>query len=507
MYNLIIKNAKIIDGTGSPSFFSDIGIKEDKIAKIAKGLDGAEKTIDAKGLTVTPGFIDSHSHSDNALLTYPDLVEKIEQGITTSVAGNCGDSVAPMSKDSKNGNPVCKTVVSFINALKDESFGSNTALLVGHSALREAVIGPANRVPDSEELKKMKELLEDGMKHGALGVSFGLIYAPSCYSKTEELIEIAKVVGKYHGIVSAHIRNEGNTLVNAVEEFIRIIKESGARGVISHHKSAGKENWGKVNHTLRMIDDANNEGLEIYCDVYPYIASHTSLAASFVPQEARCEGTEGLKRRLQDPNTREEYRAWNKAFRGDDDLSWVQVALCTGMREYEGMKIPEVARARGTDVYDAIFDMISAGYSSACYFTMCEEDVKTVLKYPRAMICTDSSVARNNTVYHPRLRGTFPRVLGKYIREEKVTTLPEMIRKMTAMPAMVYGFENKGLIRMGMDADICIFDEEKITDRATFEDCSKRADGLNYVILGGEVVVENAVYNGTRKGRVILRNG
>ena len=395
---------------------------------------------------------------------------------------------------------------TFLDTAKEVPQGANIAIFVGHNALRRAVMGMEKRAPLEEELERMKELLREALEHGAMGISFGLIYPPGSYADTEELIALAKVAGEYHALVAAHIRDENNFVVRAAEEFIRVVRESGARGVLSHHKSTLKENWGKVNHTLRMIDEANEEGVEVYCDVYPYTASNTSLAVTFIPKEFHSpEGTD-YRKLLADSETRKKIKENQIQKRGNDDLSWVQIIGCTGYPQYVGMRVSEIAKIHGKDVYDTIYDMIEkSGDCNACYFTMCEEDVETVLRHPRAMICTDSDVVIKQTVYHPRLRGSFPRVLGRYVRERGVTTLPEMIRKMTAMPAAVYGLKGKGLLREGFDADICIFDPEKIIDHADFIQCHARAEGLNYVILGGEVVVEDAVFNGKRMGKVILR--
>ena len=513
MYDLIIKNGLIVDGTGSPSFRADLAVHDGRIARIGRGLTDAKRVIDAAGLTVTPGFIDSHSHSDSTVLTYPDQIEKIEQGITTAIAGQCGASPAPISRDITPDkatmigdfglNPdIYRTMGTFLQTAKNVPQGSNIAILVGHCALRLTVMGMENREPTCEELEKMKELLREGLEHGALGVSFGLIYPPSCYAKTDELIELAKVVSEYHGIVAAHIRNEGDFVVKSTNEFITIIKESGVRGVISHHKAAGFENWGKVTHTLRMIDEANASGSDIYCDVYPYNASHTSVSVRFIPKEYHAMG---LKTVLSDPELRKKIRQENLDYFGTG-LDWVLVTTCDAYPEVEGMTIAEIARLWDRDEYETTFDLVRDSVKcQGCFFTMCEEDVETVMAYPRTMICTDSGVARDMTVYHPRLRGTFPRTLGRYVRERGVVTLPEMIRKMTAMPAAVYGLQGKGLLKEGFDADICIFDADKIIDRAKYTDCGKRAEGLNYVILGGEVVVEDAMYNGKRMGKVLLR--
>ena len=513
MFDLVIKNGKIIDGTGSPSFFSDIAIKDGKITRVGKNLGDAKKIIDASGLTVTPGFIDSHSHSDNALIDFPDLIEKTEQGITTSIAGQCGGSPAPANispDDDKfiegigKMSEVRATMGSFLDTFKNIPLGSNTVCLVGHGTIRKSVMGMKQSKPTQQELEKMKDYLRDAMEHGALGISFGLIYPPSCYADTDELIEMAKVVKEYNGIVASHIRGEGMKLAKATKEFLDIVKAADVRGVLSHHKACGEpENWGKVSHTLRMIDEANAEGFDVYCDVYPYVATHTTTSVTFVPDSGR-----DLLARLADADERQKMKEWNLEQWWANDLSWTQIAKCAAYPQYEGLFIPEIAKLHGTDEYEAIFDMIlhSKNDCSACYFTMCEEDVETVMAHPRAMICTDASVAKGKTVFHPRTKGSFPRVLGRYVRERNVTTLPEMIRKMTSMPAAVYGLKTKGLIWEGMDADICIFDADKIKDNSEFTNCNERADGLNYVIIGGEVVAENAVYNGKRMGKLILRD-
>jgi len=497
MFDLIIKNGMIIDGTGSPALRADVAVKDGKIVRVARGLTGAERVIDASGLTVTPGFIDSHSHSDASILDNPNQGEKIEQGITTSIGGQCGSSPAPSVR--KDGS--LRTMSAFLDEAVKTPQASNIAVLTGHGALRRAVMGMENRAPTADELEQMKALLRDALEHGSLGISFGLIYPPSSYAQTDELIALAKVAGEYHAIVAAHIRNESETLAKAAAEFITVLRESGTRGVLSHHKAAGQENWGKISHTLRMIDEANAEGIEVYCDVYPYIASHTSMAARFIPQELHALGVQKV---LADPAKRAEIKA-GLVSRFPDNLNWTLVVKSDAFPQYEGLRVPEIADRHGTDVYDAVLDIIAGGAANACYFTMCEEDVETVMAHPRVMIGTDSGLSGGRTTYHPRLRATFPRVLGRYVRERGVTTLPEMIRKMTSMPAAVYGLSAKGLIREGFDADICIFDADKIIDRATFTACTAGADGLACVLVNGQIVAENAVFNGEMLGKVLVR--
>lgn len=516
MYDLVIRNGRIIDGTGSPAFLGDIAVTDGKITKIAKEVGAGCKEIDAAGLTVTPGFIDSHSHSDASVFSVPEQTEKIEQGITTSVGGQCGSSNAPISRDVTEDQAVpvgkygkntdlYRTFGTFMEAAQKVPLGANLAIFVGHSALRRAVMGIENRIPTAEEMERMKQLLRDAMENGALGMSMGLIYVPGCFAETEELIALAKVVAEYHGVVTAHLRDEGDYLVRATDEFIRILREAGVRGVISHHKSMGYENWGKVTHTLRMIDGFNAEGGELYCDAYPYEASSSGLEPKFIPTKYR---SYGLREALAHPEVRRELWAWNREKWGRwiDRIDWILLTYSQAYPQYAGKYICEIAKLHGKDDLETVFDLIMGGRCSAFFFMMCPEDTETVLRHPRTMICTDAGVAGGKSgVHHPRMTGTFPKVLGRYVRERGITTLPEMIRKMTSMPATVYGLRGKGLLKEGFDGDICIFDAEKIIDRATYTDSHARAEGLHYVIVGGEVVVENAVHNGKRAGKVIAR--
>ncbi len=519
MYDLIIKNGEILDGTGSPACFADIAIKDGKIAKIGKGLEGAAEILNAAGLVVTPGFIDSHAHNDLNALTFPAQTEKVEQGITTAVAGTCGTTNAPLSREfhaeedteyeglGKHAD-IHRTWKSYMETLEKIPQGCNVLCYVGHNALRRASMGSEDRAPTAAELEKMKALVREAMENGALGVSFGLAYAPSCYAETNELIALAKVVAEYHGVISAHVREEGDHVVRSAEEFLTVIRESGARGVYSHVKAQSKENWGKVCHTLRMIEDANQAGFDVYGDVYPYNASHTRLSANVVPKHLHSGGVPALMKVLESAEGRCEIRdhfhnTWGK------DYGWIRITICAAYPEYEGKTIPEIAALHGKDEINTMCDIIHASRDVcfACYFNIWEEDIERVIAHPRMMICTDSGVAGNNKVYHPRLRASFPRALAKYVRERRVVTLPEMIRKITAMPAAVYGLTGKGILREGMDADICVFDPASIQDHATFADCRARATGLHYVLVNGEIVVKNATHNGKRAGRVLRYHG
>ncbi len=502
MFDLVIKNANVLDGTGAPAFAGDIAIKNGVIAKIAQGICADCPVLDAKGLTLTPGWIDSHSHSDVSLLSCRDQSAAVEQGITFAIAGQCGSSQAP-------GDKTC-TYLSMSDYLKEassEPISAGIAFLVGHGTLRKTIMGSVNRAPTDEELQQMQRLLAESLEGGAIGLSFGLTYVPGCYAKLSEMIALAKVVKQYDGILTAHIRNEGDTLLESVEEFIQLVKASGCRGVISHHKAADKANWGKVKTSLAMIDQANREGADIYVDVYPYCASSTSLLARFMPKQFHPEGVTSALSLLDDPVTCQKAKQWALRKWGDD-LSWVLVYRCQQYPEFEGMNINEIAERMGlSDRYEAVYRLIRlcSGQVHACFTMMCEEDIKYILAHPRAMIGADSNMSTVSPQGHPRLRATFVRTLAKYVREEKVTDLPEMIRKMTSLPAGVYSIPGKGLIQEGYDADICIFDPECIQDHADYINSSKPNSGLNYVLIGGKIVVKDNQYTGIRNGKVLIR--
>ena len=498
MYQLLIKNATVYDGTGAEGFGADIGIRDGKIQAVAPGLTGGEQVIDAAGLAVSPGWIDSHSHSDREVFTFPEMREKIEQGITFSITGQCGGSAVPTAEES---------VEEFFRRVKEIPQGAGFALLIGHNSLRKTVMGTENRDPTPEELEKMKALLTQGLEAGAIGMSLGLFYVPGCYAKPQEVQELAKVVAAHGGILASHIRNEADLLMEAVEEYLAVIRASGCRAVFSHHKAAWKENHGKVHESLATIDRANAEGCDIYLDAYPYEASHTSMLARFVPQMFHPPGTTSVLALVDDPQIRERIKAWGKS-RWGNDLSSALVSYFPGGEEYEGMNVNEIADRMGLeDRYDAAFAVIrqSGGKAQGCYFSMCPEDVETVLRHERTMICTDSSVAGKKTCYHPRLRGTFPRVLGRYVREKGLVSLPEMIRKITSMPAHVYGLETKGRIAPGMDADLCIFDPATIRDQADYQHCRENNVGLHYVIVNGQIALTQGVSTGVRAGTLYIK--
>lgn len=503
MYDIIIKNGTVYDGSGRAPFIADIAIANGKIMRIAPNLSDGNRVIDATGRAVTPGFIDSHSHADRLLQEFPQQIEKLEQGITTNVAGQCGSSLVPRRN---NASGTYYTMGQFLQEVSQTPTGANILCFVGHSTIRRAVLGDENRAPTPDELETMKSLVAEAVDSGALGISFGLIYAPGCFAETDELVALATVAREHGGMVSAHIRNESDNVIEAVEEFLEILERSGAQGVYSHQKASNRRNWGKVRQTMAMMEQAYARGIRIYSDVYPYIASSTTLKATFVPKQYQGGGDDAIAKNLSDPVIRKAIIETNRRNWGDD-LSWVLVIGCCNNPEYNGKNMEQIAELRNQDSHEAVLDVIhdNLALNRACFFTMCEEDVSFLLSHPRTMVCTDSGVAGRSSMYHPRLRASFPRVLGKYIREEKILPLEEMIRKMTSLPAQVYNIPNKGLLKEGYDADICVFDPNRIADRADFLNCTAGCVGLDLVMVAGVVAAVDGVYTGSESGRVLLR--
>lgn len=514
MFDLIIKNGTVIDGTGASGFIADIGILDGKITKICPNLVGAKAVIDASGLVVTPGFIDSHSHADKRVLLFPEEREKLEQGITTSIGGQCGGSAAPVIPKDRtecltsfgDANEICKSMEGFISAVQSDYIGANLVAFIGHGTIRKLVMGDSDKSPDANELSRMCDVLRESFEAGAGGLSFGLFYAPGCFASTEEAIAMAKVAAAYNRPVSAHIRNESDHLVEAVEEFITVIRQSGARGILSHHKAIRKHNWGKVHKTLEMLRQAVEDGVDIYCDIYPYCASSTLLSQALVPFSWRADGTRELLARIADPVMYNENKAYSIQNNGTV-LDWILINTCPGSPEYDGLTIDKIALMHGKDHFDTAMDLVvsSEDKATACFFTVSEDDLKHVLSWDRTMICTDSGMADVKKRVHPRMIGSFPHAIAKYCREQGVLTLCEMIRRMTSLPAYVYGLRGKGQIKEGFDADLCIFDPEIINNPSDFVCCRQRTEGLNYVLVSGQVVVENGIFNGAKCAKILIK--
>jgi N-acyl-D-amino-acid deacylase len=530
MFDVIIKNGKVIDGAGNPWFKADVGIDGQIISAIGRlSAEEASKIIDADGLVVSPGFIDMHSHSDFELLVNPKAESKIRQGITTEVIGNCGASAAPlndlMKAEARKADSLIEeaelqldwsTMKDYLSRLGRQGVAVNVVPLVGHGNLRACAMGFVDRPPTKTELEEMKKRLAQAMEEGAFGMSTGLIYPPGCYAETDELIELSRVVASYGGIYTSHIRDEGDKMLESVKEAIEIGEEAGIPVEISHHKSEGKANWGKVKESLKMIEEVRDRGIDVTCDVYPYVAASTGLSAE-LPHWAHEGGTEKLVQRLTDAETRarliRELReeSPDQASMLEVDI-WdvTQIARCKNHPDLEGKTVSEIAQTKHMDAFELVFDLLidDAAISVVC-FLMCEDDVCTVLRHPVSMIGTDGWAVAPYGVLgkgmpHPRSYGTFPRVLGKYVREERILMLENAIRKMTSLPAQKLGLRDRGIIREGMRADITIFNPETITDRATYQNPHQYPDGVEYVIVNGKIAVGERGHTGALAGGVLL---
>jgi len=532
MFDIIVKNGYVIDGTGNPWFKADVGINGQKISEIdSLGTEEASKIIDASGLVVSPGFIDMHSHSDLNLLINPKAESKIRQGITTEVIGNCGGSAAPLNdllkEEMKKTTPLIKeagleldwsTMAEYLNRLDRQGVAVNVVPLVGHENIRVSTIGFDDRAPTDAELEEMKKMLSQAMEEGAFGMSTGLIYPPGCYAKTNELIELSKVVASYRGIYTSHIRGEGEKLLDSVKEAIEIGEKAKLPVEISHHKAGGKANWGKVKESLKMMEEARGRGIDVTCDVYPYIAASFGLSA-MLPSWTHEGGTEKLLERLRDPKTRERLkREMEEEAQGQSSplkaAGWdaTQIARCRKHPDFEGKTVAEIAQTKNVDPFMFVFDLLIEENTavSVVRFAMCEDDVCTVIGHSVSMIGTDGSAVAPYGVLgkgkpHPRNYGTFPRVLAKYVREEKILTLESAIRKMTSLPAQKLGLRDRGLIREGMYADITIFDPEKVVDKASYADPHQYPEGIEYVLVNGEVTVDKGEYTGVLLGKALRK--
>ncbi|AZR74793.1 amidohydrolase [Anoxybacter fermentans] len=518
----------MVDGTGNPWFRGDIGIKDGRIVKISKISPDAEakQVIDARGMVVSPGFIDIHSHSDLPLLVDGLAQGKVRQGVTTEVIGNCGFTLAPlMSKMAKEDlkNELeefglelnWETMDEYLNLLQKQGVSLNVVPLIGHGIIRKSVMNYDKRKASNEEIKKMRQLVRECMEAGAFGITTGLIYPPSCYADLDELVDLAKVVAHYGGFYATHMRNESAELYQAVEESIDIGRRVGLPVQISHHKVCQPDHWGEVDRTLKLMHRVrNDEGLDVTCDVYPYIATATGLSA-VIPEEYHEGGKEKLLAHLKDPATRKILlsiletqqgpRGWHNLF-----ISSVKTEK---NRTAEGKDVQTLAKERGISPADVVIDLLIEEELAVgmIRFAMCEDDVVRVLTDDLAMVGSDGGalaidgpLAKGKP--HPRNFGTFPRVLGKYVREEGVLTLEKAVQKMTSMPAARLGLMQKGILREGLDADITIFDPATVKDMADFKNPLQYPVGIFHVIVNGTIVVQNGEHTGKKPGKVLRKS-
>lgn len=520
MYDIIIKNAHIADGTGNPMYHADLAVKDGIIARIGAHLGEAETVIDGKGKVLSPGFIDVHSHHDMVVEHGFDCFYLLEQGITTVIGGMCGLSPMPISEKhleaclrvtdtdhSEESRKARFDTADYLNFV-DQPSGANMAYLVGHGNLRACVVGYADRKLTTEEQAEMEELLRRAMKAGCYGLSFGLIYPPGSYADTEEMIGLAKVVAEFGGVITVHVRSENTRLVEAVEEMMEVTRASNVRMIISHHKATGGPMcWNKTAATISIMDRMAAQGYDVFCDQYPYTASATGLKTN-IPDSMHVLGVDKLVEMLTTKEGRAELR---KVIVGDRDsfdrFRYTMIGNSKSHPEYAGRMLNDIAREEGKDPYDIQCDLLRDDRLSTggIFHTMSEEDVERVMQWPRAMVGTDGSYAPGDVGNHPRAFGTFPRVLGRYVREQKVITLENAIRKMCSLPAMVYNLPTKGLIREGMDADLVLFDPETVGDNNTFANPYVKNSGLDYVIVGGEIAVKDNVCTGAMAGKLMRK--
>lgn len=525
LFNVIIKNGHLVDGTGNPWFEADIGIKSGKVLEIGDlGSEDASRIINAKGLVVSPGFIDIHSHSEYSLLVNSKAESKIRQGVTTEVNGNCGDSPAPMEGMTAEAAEEAKeykldvdwsTLGEYLDRLERQGIALNVAQLIGHGTIRTAVMGYENRLPTPEELTRMKELVAQAMEDGAFGMSTGLFSLPGGFADTEEVIELCKIVAEYGGVYTSHIRGEGDPLIEAVAEAIEIGEKANISVQISHHKTCGIENWGKLKKTLRMMEEARSRGVDVTCDVYPYTACGADLA-SMIPNWTHEGGVHRLRERLRDLKIRERIKkemleglpGWESTVK---QSGWgrIRVIGWKEHKEFEGKTIAEIAELKGVDPFVLTFDLIIKKQSPELIdLAMSEEDIYAVIKHPLSMVGSDGWALAPYGVLgesktHPRSYGTYPRILGKYVREEKVLTVESAIRKMTSLPAQKLGLRDRGMIRGGMWADVVVFNPKMVMDKATYEDPHRYSQGIVYVLVNGEIVVDRGGHTGAIPGKVL----
>lgn len=526
MLDVLIKRARVVDGSGAAAYEADIAVQEGRIADIGD-VERAEakEVIDARGLVAAPGFIDMHSHSDYTLPLNRRAESKIRQGVTTEVIGMCGSSPAPLTewrreeirRQTKGYRAQLGwdwlTFGEYLDVLRSGKLSVNVVPLVGHGTIRIAAMGHSADAPTPEQLAAMKALVAQAMDEGAWGISTGLIYPPGCYSSTEEIIALAEVAAERDGFYFSHIRGEGETLLEATAEAIRIGEESGLPVEVAHFKASGQSNWGKAAQALELYAAAQARGVDVTPDMYPYTASSTGLGA-LLPEWAHEGGQDALLARLADPVTRARLyeavankRDWmGDPGRWDDAL----IARCAKFPAYEGKTIARLAAELGKDPVDTILDLLQEADADVgmIYFKMSEENVRLGLRYPPMMVGSDGySLAPYGPTSegkpHPRSYGTFVRVLAKYVRQEGVLTLEEAVRKMSALPAAKLRLFERGLLRRGYWADIVLFDPVTVQDQATFTEPHQYAAGVPYVLVNGQVTVAQSEHRGTLAGRVL----
>lgn len=527
MSSILISNGFVVDGTGSPAFEADVFIKDERIVFIGKPDNAikADRVIDAKGLIVSPGFIDMMGQSEEHLLIDPRAMSKVMQGITTEITGE-GSSIAPMNERligeqssffSRYGIEVdWRTLDDYFARLDRQGIGLNLATYVGATQVRAYVIGYENRPPTNEEFEEMKRLVAETMKQGAFGLSSSLQYVPARFASTDELTELAKVAREYGGIYATHQRSEGNAVFQSLEEVFEITRRAEIPTEIFHLKCSYKRNWGKMQEVLNRIESS---GLDITTDVYPYVAASTSLKTC-LPVWALEGGNDAMLSRLRNPETRAQIKSeilndsdeWENIYLGSNGADGI--LICAAFKEelehLNGKSLAEIAKDK--DPIETLFDLLleDEGQTDAIYFMMSEDDLRLALKAKFSSICTDSRARAvdgplSTAKAHPRAWGAFPRILAKYVRDEKLLSLEEAVHKMTAMPAHRVGLKDRGVLREGYFADVVLFNPDTVQDLSTFTEPNQYPRGIPFVFINGEIVVDEGNHTGKLNGKP-LRN-
>jgi N-acyl-D-amino-acid deacylase len=494
-YDLILRNGQIIDGTGAPAFHGDVAIKNGRIAAVGTVDGKSKREIEVAGNVIAPGFIDVHTHAED-IDTLPLAENFLHMGVTSLVLGNCGSSKLNLGK--------------FYSEMERETFSPNIASLIGHGTVRaKAMGGSFDRPPSAAELEKMKSYVAKAMDDGAVGMSTGLIYLPGTFAKTDEIVEVAKVVGAHGGIYTSHMRDEGTHIDNSLSEVFRIAREGHVRAEVSHIKLSGPTSWHRADEVLKEIDSARAEGLQITQDEYAYTASSTSLS-QLIPDSAREGGK--FKQRIADPKQKAEIvKQMHNSLkrRGAPDYSYAVIASFRADKSLNGKSVPEAAKAKlGSDSIDnqieLILDVEKRGGASAVFHGMNEEDLQTFMRHTNTMIAADSGVRKfGESVPHPRGYGNNARVLARYVRDLKVITLEDAVRKMTSLPATTFKLKDRGVLKNGAWADIAVFDPATVKDNAVFNDPHHYSTGFKLVLVNGAVTIENDKHTGARNGQVL----
>ena len=532
-FDVVIVGGHIIDGTGSPWYSGDVGIRDGRIAAIGR-LEGAgrKRTIDAAGRVVAPGFIDMLGQSELAMLVDPRLPSKITQGITTEITGE-GDSVAPVNEAMLKADageyahlritPDWRTLREYFGRLERQGMGINLASYVGATSVRRMVLGDADVQPTAAQLDQMRGLVREAMEDGAIGVSSALQYAPAPYARTEELIALAGEAGKFGGIYATHMRSEGDAVLEAIDEAVRIGREGHLPVEIWHLKAAGQRNWGRMPQLVARIEAARAQGVDVSANTYAYTAWFNSFSA-FIPPWAHDGGDGKLVARLKDPAARARIRADMLNPKGDWDNEWqeipgpeaIQIAVVQNqeLKPLQGKRLSEVAALWKEDAIDALCDLLikDGAFTEVAVFGMDEPDVALALKQPWVSVDNDSQGTSPEGLLgeehpHPRAYGTFPRILRKYVREEHLLTLEDAIRKFTALPAQRMRLTDRGVLKAGMAADVVVFDPAAVRDLATFERPNQLSVGMEYVLVNGVAVIAQGKMTGALPGKVLRGPG